>query len=129
MQPSRVHSHDQVIVEQELQPVDNPDEYSLGTSNIQDGARLDVATNGFWGSQSERCFIDVRVFNPYNMLLPINVSHFLLPTGSMKTSSVVLMAKGLERWNMPLLHLLFCRGYLMKPPFSTNVWLPFCRLM
>jgi len=21
--------------------------------------------NGFWGSQSERCFIDVWVFNPY----------------------------------------------------------------
>jgi len=21
--------------------------------------------NGFWGSQSEKCFIDVRVFNPY----------------------------------------------------------------
>ena len=31
----------------------------------QDGARLDVAMNGFWGGQSEKCFIDVRVFNPY----------------------------------------------------------------
>jgi len=55
----------QVTVEPELQPVGNPDEYSLATSNTQDGARLDVAMNGFWGGQSERCFVDVRVFNPY----------------------------------------------------------------
>jgi len=55
----------QVIVEPELQPVDDPDEYSLATSNTQDGAHLDVAMNGFWGSQSDRCFIDVRVYNPY----------------------------------------------------------------
>jgi len=60
------------------------------------------AMNGFWGSQSERCFIDVRVFNPYAASNKINVPHFLLPTGSMKTSSVMLMANGLERWNMPL---------------------------
>jgi len=55
----------QVIAEPELQPVDNPDEYSLVTSNTQDGAHLDVGMNGFWGSQSERCFIDVWVVNPY----------------------------------------------------------------
>jgi len=48
--------YSQVIIEPELQPVDNPDEYSLATSNTQDGARLDVAINGFWGSQSERFF-------------------------------------------------------------------------
>jgi len=55
----------QVIVEPELQPVSNPEEFSLATSNTQEGARLDVAMNGFWGGQSERCFVDVRVFNPY----------------------------------------------------------------
>ena len=50
----------QVIVEPELQPVSNPDEFSLATSNTQEGACLDVAMNGFWGSQSERCFVDVN---------------------------------------------------------------------
>jgi len=43
----------QVIVEPELQPVSNPDEFSLATSNTQEGARLDVAMDGFWGGQSE----------------------------------------------------------------------------
>ena len=35
------------------------------TSNSQDGARLDIAVNGFWGGRSERTFLDVRVFNPH----------------------------------------------------------------
>jgi len=48
-----------------MQPVSNPDEFSLATSNIQESARLDIAMNGFWGGQSERCFVDVRVFNHY----------------------------------------------------------------
>ena len=43
----------------------DPDEYSIATSNTQEGACLDVAMNGFWGGQSERWFVDVRVFNPY----------------------------------------------------------------
>ena len=30
-----------------------------------DGARLDIAANGFWGGRYERTFIDVRVFNPH----------------------------------------------------------------
>jgi len=55
----------QVIVELELQPLGNPDEYvALATSNTQDGVHLDVAMNGFWGGQSEKYFMDVRVFNP-----------------------------------------------------------------
>ena len=33
--------------------------------------------NGFWGSRSERCFIDVHVFNP---LAPYNSSSLLSPT-------------------------------------------------
>ena len=57
--------YSQVIVEPELQPVSNPDEYPLATLNTQDGARLDIAMNGFWGGQSEKCFVDVGVFNPY----------------------------------------------------------------
>ena len=54
----------QVCTEPELQLVHNPDEFHLSTSNTQEGARLDFAMNGFWGSRSERCFIDVCVFNP-----------------------------------------------------------------
>ena len=31
----------------------------------EDGARLDIAANGFWGGRYERAFFDVRVFNPH----------------------------------------------------------------
>ncbi len=30
-----------------------------------EGARLDVAANGFWGGRYEKTFVDVRLFNPY----------------------------------------------------------------
>ena len=30
-----------------------------------EGARLDVAANGFWCGRYEKTFVDVRVFNPY----------------------------------------------------------------
>ena len=60
-----------------MQPVHNPDVFHLSTSNTQEGARLDIAMNGFWGSRSERCFIDVRVFNP---LAPSNSSSSLSST-------------------------------------------------
>ena len=37
-----------------------------GTSaNTDDGARLDIAANGFWGGKFERAYFDVRVFNPH----------------------------------------------------------------
>ena len=67
----------QVCTEPELQPVHNPDEFHLSTSNTQEGACLNIAMNGFWGSHSERCFIDVRVFNP---LAPSNSSSLLSST-------------------------------------------------
>ena len=31
---------------------------------VSDGARLDVAADGFWGGRYERAFFDIRVFNP-----------------------------------------------------------------
>ena len=34
------------------------------TANTTEGARLDIAVNGFWGSRYERTYLDVRVFNP-----------------------------------------------------------------
>ena len=51
-------------IEPELQPV--TDEVLMGaTANLQDGARLDIAANGFWGGTFERTYFDVRVFNPH----------------------------------------------------------------
>jgi len=38
---------------------------SGASANTEDGARLDIAANGFWGGRSERAYFDVRVFNPY----------------------------------------------------------------
>ena len=66
-----------MCVEPELQPVQHSDEFPLATSNTQDSARLDVAVNGFWGGRSERCFMDVRVFNPF---APSNSSSSLSST-------------------------------------------------
>ena len=55
--------HD-VCVEPHLQPLTG--ESLDGASAITtDGARLDVAANGFWGGRHERAFFDVRVFNPH----------------------------------------------------------------
>ena len=56
-------SHD-VCIEPTLQPITG--EALSGASAItEDGARLDVAANGFWGGRFERTFFDVRVFNPH----------------------------------------------------------------
>ena len=52
-----------VCVEPELQRVDG-EQLNGASSNVQDGARLDIAANGFWGGRYERTFFDVRVFNP-----------------------------------------------------------------
>ena len=53
-----------VAVEPHLQPLTGESLHGL-SSNTEDGARLDVAADGFWGSRFERAFFDVRVFNPY----------------------------------------------------------------
>ena len=53
-----------VCVEPPLQPLTG--EALSGASAItEDGARLDIAANGFWGGRYDRAFFDVRVFNPY----------------------------------------------------------------
>jgi hypothetical protein len=36
-----------------------------GSVNREDGARADIAVDGFWGLSRERTYFDVRVFNPY----------------------------------------------------------------
>ena len=55
--------HD-VRVEPDLQPITD-ETMTAATANTSDGARLDIAMNGFWGGRFERTFVDVRVFNPY----------------------------------------------------------------
>ena len=54
--------HD-VCVEPTLQPVTG-EVFSNATAISEDGTRLDIAANGFWGGRFERAFFDVRVFNP-----------------------------------------------------------------
>ena len=51
-------------LEPELQPVSGEELIGL-SANVQDGARLDIACNGFWGGRFERTYLDVRVFNPH----------------------------------------------------------------
>ena len=53
-----------VQVEPDLQEL-TTEELSGRTANTTDGARLDIAVDGFWGERFERTFLDVRVFNPY----------------------------------------------------------------
>ena len=55
--------HD-VRSEPELQPLSG-EAMAGATSNTSDGARLDIAVNGFWGGRFERTHLDVRVFNPH----------------------------------------------------------------
>ena len=53
-----------VCIEPTLQPITG--ETLRGASAITtDGARLDIAANGFWGGSFERAYFDVRVFNPH----------------------------------------------------------------
>ena len=52
-----------VGIEPELQPVDGfvP---RYATANVEDHARVDVRARGFWGSNHQSAFFDVKVFNP-----------------------------------------------------------------
>ena len=53
-----------VRVEPDLQEL-TTEELSGCTPNTTNGARLDIAINGFWGGRFQRTFLNVRVFNPY----------------------------------------------------------------
>ena len=50
--------HD-VSVEPHLQPLTG-EQFSLASGNVEDGARLDVAAKGFWGSRHQRAFSMLR---------------------------------------------------------------------
>eukprot|EP00117_Sycon_ciliatum_P039661 scpid87082/ scgid29274/ len=62
-------AHD-VALEPHLQPL--PECFPLRSNSIENGARLDVAVSGLWGSRFERSFLDIRIFNPH---APSNVNH------------------------------------------------------
>ena len=53
-----------VSTEPHFQPI-RGEVHTYASANFQDGARLDAAADGFWGSRFERAFIVVKVFNPY----------------------------------------------------------------
>ena len=53
-----------VCIEPDLQPIDI-EVLTGSSSNTQDGAKLDIAANGFWGGRLEQTFFDFRVFNSH----------------------------------------------------------------
>ena len=67
--------HD-VQVEPHLQLL-NTETFHHKTANVQDGVHLDISMNGFWGGRFEKCYTDIRVFNP---LAPSNSGSSLQST-------------------------------------------------
>ena len=59
-----------VGTEPPLQPV-NDEHFSYKTANSEDGARLDIAADNFWGNDRQRAFFDIGVFNPHAPLIVI----------------------------------------------------------
>ena len=53
-----------VSIERMLQPITG-EVFSGASAITDDGARLDVAANAFWGGPFERAFFDIRVFNSH----------------------------------------------------------------
>ena len=99
------------------------------SANIQDGARLDIAADGFWGSRFEQAFFDVKVFNPYapsNQKTSLSTcyhSHENEKRGNRTNVSVQL--------NMALLLLLFSLVLValgLKPQQAISAW-PLCSLL
>ena len=54
----------QVAVEPDIQALSGK-QFQHRTANTEDGARLDVRAQGFWGDKHQGAFFDIRVFNPY----------------------------------------------------------------
>ncbi len=53
-----------VGTEPPLQPLSG-EQLRLRTANREDGARLDIAADNFWGRDRNRAFFDIRVFSPF----------------------------------------------------------------
>ena len=41
------------------------EKFTSASAVTDDGARLDIAADSFWGNQHERAFFDVCIFNPF----------------------------------------------------------------
>ena len=52
-----------VGTEPSLQPVTG-EPLTRRSANREDGARLDIVAENFWGRDQQRVFFDIRVFNP-----------------------------------------------------------------
>ena len=53
-----------VGTEPSLQPI-TEEQLTPRSANREDGARLDIVAESFWGRDRQRAFFDVRVFNPF----------------------------------------------------------------
>lgn len=53
-----------VGTEPPLQPLSG-EQLTYRTANREDGARLDIAADDFWGRDRNRAFFDIRVFSPF----------------------------------------------------------------
>ena len=53
-----------VGIEPPLQPLSG-EQLILRSANREDGARLDIAADDFWGRDRNRAFFDIRVFSPF----------------------------------------------------------------
>ena len=53
-----------VGIEPPLQPLGD-EVFRYRTANREDGARLDIVAENFWGCHRQNAFFDIRVFNPY----------------------------------------------------------------
>jgi len=87
-----------VAVEPDLQPLTG-ETLSHRTSNNEDGARLDVSAQGFWGDRHEHAFFDVFVFNP---LVPTNCRASLNMT--YRHHENIKKSRELEMFNMARSH-------------------------
>jgi hypothetical protein len=66
-----------VGIEPTLQPITD-ERLHHSTANTEDGARVDIKAQGFWGNDRQCAFFDVRVFNPLAHTyrsLPLSTCH------------------------------------------------------
>ena len=91
----------EVEVEPHLQPVTG-EKFILTSSNTEDGARLDISANGFWGGRCEKTYIDVKVLT---LMLSVTVPPTPRPfTENISYVRSVHMKHVYVKWNkVPLL--------------------------
>ena len=74
---------------------------ACASAKTNDGARLDIAANGFWCGRFEQAYFDVWIFNSHD---PSNQAGklWLLPTECMNEQMLELMSNAPKRWNTAL---------------------------